>query len=55
MIENQTQKKGIRKVPFSLKSGERYLSQKEMSRIYLLFNEMGTNYLAFPIKTVQIL
>ena len=34
---------------------ERYLSQKEMSLIYLLFNELSTTYLAFPIKTVQIL
>jgi len=34
---------------------ERYLSQKEMTLIYLLFNELSTNYLAFPIKTVQIL
>ena len=34
---------------------ERYLSQKEMTLIYLLFNELSTNHLAFPIKTVQIL
>ena len=34
---------------------ERYLSQKEMTLIYLLFNELSTNHLAFPIKTVQII
>ncbi len=34
---------------------ERYHSQKEMTLIYLLFNELSTNHLAFPIKTVQIL
>lgn len=34
---------------------ERYHSQKEMTLIYLLFNELSTIYLAFPIKTVQIL
>ena len=34
---------------------ERYHSQKEMTLIYLLFNELSTNHFAFPIKTVQIL
>ena len=33
---------------------ERDHSQKEMSLIYLLFNELSTNHFAFPIKTVQI-
>ena len=55
VVDFQARKKGIRKVPFSLKSGERYHSQKEMTLIYLLFNELSTNHLAFSIETVQIL
>ena len=33
---------------------ERYLSRKERFLIYLFFNELSTNHLAFPIETVQI-
>lgn len=36
-------------------TSEMDLSQKKMSLSYLLFNELSTTYLAFPIKTVQIL
>ena len=47
---------GTCKVPIcAILRRERYLSQKEMFLIYLLFNELSTNHLAFPIKTVQIL
>ena len=46
---------GTRKVPIcAIWRRERYHSQKEMSLIYLLFNELSTNHFAFPIKTVQI-
>ena len=49
-------KNGNPKIPIcAIWRRERYLSQKEMSLIYLLFNELSTNHFAFPIKTVQIL
>ena len=47
---------GTRKVPICTKmQKEKYFLRKERLLIYLLFNELGTNHLAFPIKTVQIL
>ena len=46
---------GTRKVPIcAILRRERYLSQKERLPSYLSFNELSTNYFAFPIKTVQI-
>ena len=47
---------GTRKVPICTKmQKEKYFLRKERFLIYLFFNELSTNHLAFPIETVQIL